>query len=340
MASTADTGDPVTVHPATTDAGPDVREADDREADAREADAREADARVLPTGLDPITLLRGDGAAWPEQLRALARDRFAAVAPFAAARRRVLTGLVVAVVLGAAFVWFIGSRGQPAPEPLPFTRARPTTVPAGAAAAGTTANRGDPVADPSGEVPASGPDREHATASATPGAHGSAPSTIWVDVTGAVRQPGLVALADGARLAEAIAAAGGLAGDADRDRVNLAGRVRDGERVYVPRRGEQAAPSVVAGGPAGGGEPTNPVPGDGAEGAKPAPTTAPVPVDLNTATAVQLDTLPGIGPATAEAIIDYRTQHGPFQSVDELDQVRGLGKAKVEQLRPHVRVGS
>lgn len=145
---------------------------------------------------------------------------------------------------------------------------------------------------------------------------------VMVHAAGAVVHPGLYRLPADARLADALDAAGGPAAEADLDAVNLAARVADGERIYVPRKGE-----VVSAGPGGGG----PGPSSGAEGRG-------GPLDLNTATAEQLDALPGIGPATAEAIISYRREHGRFRSVEELVEVRGIGEAKLAALRSKVRV--
>jgi len=135
----------------------------------------------------------------------------------------------------------------------------------------------------------------------------SSAAKVVVDVAGAVRLPGLHTLSRGARVADAVAAAGGATGKADLTLLNLAAPLADGEQVVVPARGAAAA--------AGGG----------------ASTTAPL--DLNTATAEQLDALPGIGPATAQKIIDYRQAHGPFRSIDELDAVPGIGPARIDQLK-------
>jgi competence protein ComEA len=152
--------------------------------------------------------------------------------------------------------------------------------------------------------------------------HAAAPATtapagdLVVDVAGAIVRHGVVRVGAGSRVGDALAAAGGPSADADLDQVNLAARVSDGERVYVPRRGEAVPPPQAA------------APGSDAK---------PGPVDLNTATADQLDTLPGVGPATASAIIEYRTRHGRFRSVDDLLDVPGIGPAKLASLRPRVR---
>ena len=137
----------------------------------------------------------------------------------------------------------------------------------------------------------------------------AAPAELVVDVVGAVRRPGLVRLPHGARVADAVDRAGGATPKAQLELVNLAAPVADGEQVVVPRRGAAAA---VAGGPAG---------------------TATGPVHLSTATLEQLDALPGVGPVTAQKILDYRQQHGAFTSVEELDAVPGIGPARLEQLK-------
>lgn len=135
-----------------------------------------------------------------------------------------------------------------------------------------------------------------------------------VYVTGAVVSPGVYRVRPGARVADALDAAGGPRPDANVVLLNLAAVVADGERVYVPRQGEDVPPPVDTG-----------------------PTTA-GPLNLNTATAEQLDGLPGIGPATAEAIVAWRKEHGRFKTVDDLLNVRGIGPAKLDALRKQVRV--
>ncbi len=108
---------------------------------------------------------------------------------------------------------------------------------------------------------------------------------------------------------------------ADADRVDLAAPLSDGVLVYIPRRGETVPPGPVVGG------------GDDSS----APGSASV-VDVNTATAAQLDALPGVGPTIAAAIVAYRQQHGPFAQIDDLADVSGIGPAKLAQIRPHVHV--
>ena len=153
---------------------------------------------------------------------------------------------------------------------------------------------------------------------------GSVPPTIAVHATGAVLAPGVHQVAAEARVADLIAAAGGLAPDADPDRINLAAPVHDGERIYVPRRGEVTAPEVVAGqggAPGGGG-----AGGGGAgSGGGSGPASPPAWVDRQLRRCGPLDALPGIGPATAAAIIGHRTEHGPFATVDDLQDVAGIG---------------
>jgi competence protein ComEA len=148
-----------------------------------------------------------------------------------------------------------------------------------------------------------------------PVAEAPARSVLVVHVVGEVRRPGLYRLRDGARIADAVHRAGGALRDADLAAVNLAAPLVDGIQVFVPSR-------VVAGAvpPAGGAAST----GGGAAGAL---------VSLSSATVDELDGLPGVGPITAQKIIDYRTEHGPFASVDDLDAVPGIGPTRIEQLR-------
>ena len=183
--------------------------------------------------------------------------------------------------------------------------------------------------------------------SAPGGASGE--GTVRVHVAGAVNNPGVYTLPAQGRAVDAIAAASGAAADADLDRVNLAGALSDGVQIYVPHRGETAAPTQIQpnGGTANTGQ------GNAANGAsqggtqpQPARTLTPAgsaqkgstPVNINTATAEELQTLPRIGPAMAQRIIAWREAHGGFRSVDELDAVPGIGPSMLENLRPLVTV--
>ncbi|GGL84729.1 ComEA family DNA-binding protein [Nakamurella endophytica] len=210
---------------------------------------------------------------------------------------------------------------------------------AGSAAAAGTAGRPDAAGDPTRAATAGRPG-----ASAAGGPDTADPSTatppIVVSVTGRVARPGLVRLPAGSRVADALAAAGGARGDAELTGLNLAQRLQDGQSVVVAARGTTPVPggSTVVGGapaPVGGGSS-----GPGA-GAGPRTSGAGVPggpVDLNTADAATLDGLPGVGPVTATAIVAWRQQHGRFDSVEQLQEIDGIGPAKYAQLAPRVTV--
>jgi competence protein ComEA len=142
---------------------------------------------------------------------------------------------------------------------------------------------------------------------------------VVVHVAGAVREPGVYRLRSGARVDDAVGRAGGATSRADLSQVNLAAKVEDGRQVLVPRR-VTAADAATSGGSAA------------------AAATPGVPLNLNTATLEQLDELDGIGPATAEQILDYREAHGGFGSVEELGQVSGIGEKRLASLREQVRV--
>lgn len=188
--------------------------------------------------------------------------------------------------------------------------------------------------------------------SAQGGASGEA--TVRVHVAGAVNNPGVYTLPAQGRAVDAIAAASGAAADADLDRVNLAGALSDGVQIYVPHRGETAAPAQIQpnGGTANAGQ-ANAANGAAQNGAsqggtqpQPARTLTAsgsaqkgsTPVNINTATAEELQSLPRIGPAMAQRIIAWREAHGGFRSVDELDAVPGIGPSMLENLRPLVTV--
>ena len=230
----------------------------------------------------------------------------------------------------------------------------------------SAAPRAEQVASPSTSPSASAESVQAVGAQQSPGAQSTAqPSesaqggasgeaTVRVHVAGAVNNPGVYTLPAQGRAVDAIAAASGAAADADLDRVNLAGALSDGVQIYVPHRGETAAPAQIQpnGGTANAGQ------GNAANGAaqngasqggtqpQPARTLTPAgsaqkgstPVNINTATAEELQSLPRIGPAMAQRIIAWREAHGGFRSVDELDAVPGIGPSMLENLRPLVTV--
>jgi competence protein ComEA len=156
--------------------------------------------------------------------------------------------------------------------------------------------------------------RDAGTAYETPApvaATKAAPAQLVVDVVGAVRRAGLYRLPQGSRIADAVARAGGATRRADLALVNLAAPVADGTQIVVPAR----MPAAAAGGAGSG------------------PSAPAGPVHLNVATLDDLDALPGVGPVTAQKILDYRQAHGAFASVDELDAIPGIGPARLDQLR-------
>ncbi|MFV0253735.1 MAG: helix-hairpin-helix domain-containing protein [Beutenbergiaceae bacterium] len=175
----------------------------------------------------------------------------------------------------------------------------------------------DPAPVPSVAPPVSAP------ATAPTPSSTSQSGLVAVHVAGAVAQPGVVEVASGTRVVAAIEAAGGARPDADLDALNLAAPVVDGQQVYVPVVGEHL-PS------AGGAN------GDGAGGA--APGTGSGLIDINSADAGTLESLPGIGPALAQRIVEWRDDHGRFDSLDALTQVSGIGPATVDRLRDHATV--
>jgi competence protein ComEA len=141
---------------------------------------------------------------------------------------------------------------------------------------------------------------------------------LVVQVAGAVAHPDVYRVADGSRVGDVVARAGGPTADADPTALNLAARLVDGERVYVPRIGEIVTAAR-----------------SGATSGAPSPAG---PLDLNTADVDELQTLPGIGPAIAQAIVTQRERNGPFRSLDDLLDVRGIGPAKLDAIRDLVRV--
>jgi competence protein ComEA len=241
-----------------------------------------------------------DRGPWAEHARRLLEQRWPAIG-----ERPVVVVAVVAtiavLVLGGGWIMVTGTAGPVdgggGSLRLPFTT---TTEAAGPSAAG------GPVSSPGSTTLVA----------------------LVVHAAGAVQQPGVHRVPNGARVADVLAAAGGPSPDADVDRLNLAAVVSDGQRLYVPRVGESAPPVAV--GPEGSAAAT------GAGGATGGPA---VPLDLNQATETELDVLPGVGPSTAAAIVAHREANGPFRRVDDLLEVRGIGPAKLEALRDLVRIG-
>ncbi|TDP96308.1 ComEA family DNA-binding protein [Labedaea rhizosphaerae] len=191
-----------------------------------------------------------------------------------------------------------------------------------AAGIGIAVASGGPVAEPVSDLPAAA---NTPTAAPTVRSAAVRPSTastprIVVSVRGKVRHPGLITLAPGARVADAIKACGGLRHGADPGALNLARKLADGEQIYVAIPVPPGADVAVA--PSADGD----APGQSK-------------VDINTASAEKLDTLPGIGEVTAQRIVQWRQQHGRFASVDQLQQVPGIGDAKLASLRDLVVAG-
>ena len=268
---------------------------------------------------DRVPPVEADPAAWADppwwQRVRWAPDRLAGVAL-----------VVLVVALGALAVHrLLASVPEAAPVPELPLAAPGETVPEGG---GATA---DPGVSPD-------PTREAATAPA-------GDENVVVSVVGLVHRSGLVTVAPGARVDDALTAAGGVLPEGDRDGLNLARRVADGEQILVglapgpdgPRGPRSGIVGPGPAGPPGGAAPG--APGGSAAGgtAGGAPASGGL-VDLNTADAAALDALPGVGPVTAAAILGWRTANGPFTSVDQLTEVDGIGPATLSRLRPLVTV--
>ncbi len=259
--------------------------------------------------VDPLDALRAADhrpihEVWRERLIARATERLSAFG-----FRPLLYVLVGGLAIGVIWQLFLAS-APPVEDNIPFAQS-PTGEPAPV----------DTTNSANSDLPlASSPDED----GRTPGGVGAASNDaapLTVHVAGAVHRPGLVSGLEGWRIDDAVRAAGGALAVADLDRLNLAALLGDGERIYVPKL-DELEPSVVS--PTGGSE------GVAAGGASAV-------VDVNTASEAELQTLPGVGPATAATIIEHREQHGHFADVDALVAVRGIGPATLERLRDHVR---
>lgn len=169
---------------------------------------------------------------------------------------------------------------------------------------------------------------------ATSGGDTAGSGQIVVDVDGAVAHPGLYKLPADSRVQAALAAAGGLSPQADAHRINRAAKLHDGQKLYVLSQGESTPPQAASSGQGCEGQACTSTEG-GVAGSDPEGQGL---VNINTANATQLTQLPGVGPAIAQKIIDYRTANGPFTSVDDLTKVPGIGAAKLAQIKSHARV--
>jgi competence protein ComEA len=212
-----------------------------------------------------------------------------------------LVGLVVVVVALLAGVGLWYTRSLP----------RPVDV-------STTAGSAAPVAMSSfGASPSGAPAVVAGSGSVAASPSASSSVTLIVDVAGAVRKPGVFEFAPGDRVIDAVERAGGALDKADLTLLNLAAPLTDGQQILVPKKGAAPAGTPVTGGVPGGSTAL---------------------VNINTADEATLETLNGVGPVLAAAIIQYRREHGPFASVDQLDEVSGIGPATLEDLRSQVTV--
>lgn len=304
------------------------------------AHIEEADAPPGPEFARPLPVpSAGD---WLRSARTSLRNRIGGAIP----GPRLALALGVVGVIGAAFVGTAamarrsdgsdGGGGVPASN----TRTAASVLPVTGAAGPVGALPVDALPVVTGVAPGAVA-VSSAPASVVPSSgQGPTPPTLVVHAAGAVRQPGVYRLPDPSRVDDVVREAGGLAAEADVDAVNLAARVGDGERVFVPRKG-QVPPSVVVGSAATA--MVGSVPGAGASSAGSASSGAAsgsssTVVDLNAATSEQLDALPGVGPAIAARIVEHRTRIGRFRSINQLLDVPGIGEAKLASMRSRIKV--
>lgn len=235
--------------------------------------------------------------------------------------RRAVAGLGLVLLVAVAVAVLLAWQARPSAETAPRVRRMP---PSTVAAVGTP---GGLLAGPSS---ASSMPSMSAASAATAASAASPAAEVVVHVVGAVRRPGLVQLPAGSRVADAVRAAGGATSAARVASVNLARLLVDGEQLVVQRRDGP----LIVGAPGA----SAPGAGTGAGGAAAGSAPASSPVDLNSATIEALDGLPGIGPVLAQRILDWRSAHGRFTTVDELGEVSGIGEATLSDIRPLVTV--
>ncbi|MFC7841294.1 helix-hairpin-helix domain-containing protein [Streptomyces sp. NPDC057382] len=270
------------------------------------------------------------GGTWRERAGLALRERMPLwVQARCGLERRSVLALTAVLVLAATFAaqHFWAGRTQPVRPPEVVRAAAPYGGQDGTGRAGDAREPGG--AEAAGGASAGSTAASSGTAA---GAAKAGTAEIVVDVGGKVREPGIHRLPTGSRVADALRAAGGVKPGTKTDGLNRARFLVDGEQVIVGAAGSGTG-GVPPAGPAGAGGTAGAAGAGGvAGGAAPA-----APVPLNTATLDQLDTLPGVGPVLAQHIIDYRTQHGGFRSVDELREVNGIGDRRFADLRALVR---
>ena len=241
----------------------------------------------------------------------------------------VLLVVLVSAILGVRVAWAVAND-----EALPLVSGARASPGADGRAGGNGDGGADGVSPGPGSVSASAKAAASGSpAGAGPGAIGTGQvGVVVVHVVGAVNKPGLVQLAAGSRVADAITAAGGSTAEADLAAINVARLLIDGEQIRVPLPGEVIGPSL--GGPGTGGSGGSGASGGSAGGAGGAGGGRVV--SLNSADVAALDSLPGVGPVLAQRILDWRTAHGRFTSVDELGEVTGIGEKLLSQIKPLV----
>lgn len=260
---------------------------------------------------------------WPESLRSVQLG----VRPVA------VVGVLVLVLIAGGIFGVRWWRAEQTSQPVPVASRGAQQLDPGGGEGGAVDGDGAAPAGGDAQAPTGGVGD---SGSATTSADGpSAPAErLLVHVAGQVREPGVVSLEAGARVQDAVEAAGGLAERADTSRVNLARPVTDGERIWVPQPGEDVPELVEAPAAPGAGGSEAGSAGAGSGGG--AAAGAGSQINLNTADQARLEELPGVGPVTAAAIVQWRSEHGQFSSPDELLEVSGIGEATLEKLLPHV----